>query len=130
MGNGGVNSIAAGALASLAAVMTFENLKTNVRVNEIHLSHIVTYDSEIEEKGAAAVGAKASEFARVYEEILRREDIRASRISVADDNDISELRIEEKLPSSKYLDLVKKDEKDLTDADRRALSEIAAVFSL
>lgn len=51
MGYGGVNSIAAGALSSLAAVMTFENLKTNVRVNEIHLSHIVTYDSEIEEKG-------------------------------------------------------------------------------
>ncbi|KAF1731200.1 hypothetical protein CRV24_009279 [Beauveria bassiana] len=129
MGYGGVNSIAAGALASLAAVMTFENLKTNVRVNEIHLSHIVTYDSEIEEKGAA-VGSKASEFARVYEEILRREDIKASRISVADDSDIYELRIEDKLPSSKYLDLVKKDEKDLTEDDRRALSEIAAVFSL
>ncbi|PQK11501.1 hypothetical protein BB8028_0003g01260 [Beauveria bassiana] len=129
MGYGGVNSIAAGALASLAAVMTFENLKTNVRVNEIHLSHIVTYDSEIEEKGAA-VGSKASEFARVYEEILRREDIKASRISVADDSDIYELRIEDKLPSSKYLDLVKKDEKNLTEDDRRALSEIAAVFSL
>ncbi|KAM3547815.1 hypothetical protein MY1884_009429 [Beauveria asiatica] len=52
------------------------------------------------------------------------------RISVADDNDIYELKIEEKLPSSKYLDLIKKDEKDLTEADRRALSEIAAVFSL
>lgn len=74
------------------------------------------------------VGAKASEFARVYEEILRREDIRASRISVSDDNDIYELKIEDKLPSSKYLDLLKKDEQDLTEDDRRALREMAAVF--
>ncbi|KAI9709265.1 MAG: hypothetical protein M1820_003385 [Bogoriella megaspora] len=76
-----------GALYSMATVACRDNEQTNVRFNEVYLALRVEVDSSAERTGAA----KASDFARSYETILARPDIRSSRISVRNQRDFTDL---------------------------------------
>ena len=73
-----------------------ENAKTNVRFNEVYLDHRVDYDSVVEEK-KDKWRMKASDFARVYEGILDREEIDTCRVSVHSMDDVKELKFRKKL---------------------------------
>ena len=63
--------------------------KTNVRVNETSLGARVDYDAVAEKAGSM----KASEFAKVYEQILARPEISASRVSVVGKEDLEDLKV-------------------------------------
>ncbi|KAM3547938.1 hypothetical protein ARSEF4850_009714, partial [Beauveria asiatica] len=109
LGIGGINSITAGARASLAAVATFENLKTNVRFNEIHLNYTIEHESTIQEEGLIHA-SKTSDFAQVYREVLARPAIRGCRISVHGPEDIDVLKIENKLSMSDFIQVANGEE--------------------
>jgi hypothetical protein len=76
----------------MANTASKENADTNVRFNEIYLAFRVEVDENAEKHGVT----KASDFARVYEGVLEREEIRSSRVSVYDEGDISDLKFEKK----------------------------------
>ena len=81
-----------GALFSLLTTASNETAKTNVRVNEIYLNARVDYDAVAEKSGSM----KSSEFGRVYEEILGREEIKGCRISVFGHDDVETLKYQKK----------------------------------
>ncbi|KAL7948024.1 hypothetical protein V8C42DRAFT_316435 [Trichoderma barbatum] len=101
LGFAGVTAISQGALFSLASVACLENLKTNVRFNEVYLGYRVDYDSVVEEKGDDN-RMKSSEFSHVYEAILANQDIRGCRITVSGPEDINQLKYKKKLPDLDY----------------------------
>ncbi|KKP02143.1 hypothetical protein THAR02_05774 [Trichoderma harzianum] len=97
LGFAGVTAISQGALFSLASVACLENLKTNVRFNEVYLGYRVDYDSVVEEEGGVN-RMKSSEFAHVYETILANRDIKGCRITVSGPEDVDQLKYKKKLP--------------------------------
>lgn len=96
MGIAGPTTISQGALYSLAAAACFENLKTNIRFNEINLT--IGVKSQPEE--ASDFNVSSAEFAGVYSQILENKDVRSKRIIVAQKDDIAKLNIVEKLPNT------------------------------
>lgn len=77
-----------------AAVL--ENAQTNIRVNEVYLKYRVDYD-DVAETRTVGTSIMASEFARVYEGILGREEIHGARVVVEGMGDVEELRLEGKV---------------------------------
>lgn len=69
-----------------------ENAETNVRFNEIYLNMRVEVDEDAEKHGVT----KASDFAKVYEQILSQQDVRSSRVSVLKRQDIEVLQYKKK----------------------------------
>lgn len=77
----------------MANVACRDNTSTNVRFNEIYLATRVEVDSSAEKTGAM----KASDFAKVYTELLSRPDIKSSRINVATKEDLKDLKYKSKI---------------------------------
>ncbi|KND92206.1 hypothetical protein TOPH_03075 [Tolypocladium ophioglossoides CBS 100239] len=96
-GIAGVTAVAQGALFSLANVACLENASTNVRFNEVYLAYRVEYDALCEEVGSSTNRIKASDFARVYEQILADGGIDACRVSVLGPEDLDALKYAKKL---------------------------------
>jgi NAD(P)-dependent dehydrogenase (short-subunit alcohol dehydrogenase family) len=67
-----------GPLYSMATAAARENEKTNVRVNEVYLMFRVEVDEDAAQHGVSS----SSEFSSVYEEVLTRQEIRSSRVTV------------------------------------------------
>lgn len=67
-----------------------EVANTNIRFNEVFLATRVEFDSVAEETG----NAKASDFAQVYEGILKRPEIGGCRVSVFHKDDFDDLKYE------------------------------------
>lgn len=82
-----------GALFSMMKIASKENEKTNVRVNEIYLNLRVDYDSVAEKSGSV----KASDFGKVYEQILEKTDIAGSRVLVTERKAMEDLKVEKLL---------------------------------
>lgn len=82
-----------GALFSMGVSAELENRDTNVRFNEMYLAFAVTVDEEAAESGSV----KASDFARVYEGVLAREEIKGAKILLFGPQDIETLRWESKM---------------------------------
>lgn len=82
-----------GPLFSMANVACRDNAETNVRFNEIYLACRVEVDSVAAETGSM----KASDFSRVYEQILSRPEIRGCRVSVYGPHDLDDLKYKKKL---------------------------------
>ncbi|EXJ87474.1 hypothetical protein A1O3_04434 [Capronia epimyces CBS 606.96] len=95
-GTAGATAVSQGALFSLAAVACRELKQTNVRFNEAYLDYRVEYDAECEGE-ANAWKLKASDYAKVYEQILAREDIKGCRVTVESPKDLEKLRYQPKL---------------------------------
>lgn len=93
LGAGGITGIAQGGLFAMMKIASKENEKTNVRVNEIYLNLRVDYDSVAEKSGSV----KASDFGKVYEQILDKPDIAGSRVLVAERKGIDDLKVEKLL---------------------------------
>jgi len=86
-----------GALFSLGVAAELENRDTNVRFNEVYLAFLVNVDEEAVKEDAAKNGVvKASDFARVYEGLLARDEIRGARVLLFGPDDIGTLRWESK----------------------------------
>lgn len=64
---------------------------TNIRFNEVYLDMRVEVDA-IAEKNSTV---KSSEFAVVYEELLRRKNIKSSRVRVRQKEDFKNLKLEQ-----------------------------------
>lgn len=77
----------------MANVACRENAETNVRFNEVYLNRRVEYDSAAVKTGAMT----ASDFSRVYEQILSRPEIRGCRVSVHGPHDLDDLKYKKKL---------------------------------
>jgi len=88
-GVGGITGITQGGLFAMMKIASKELEMTNVRVNEAYLSARVDYDAVAEKSGSI----KASEFAKVYEQILTQPEISASRVSVAGREDLENLKV-------------------------------------
>lgn len=99
MGLAGITGVTQGALYAMAAAGAFENTKTNIRFNEVHLNLAVQYDTEAEKTQRV----KASDFARVYQAILEG-DMKSTRITVKAVEDIDKLVVTKKLPESPFID--------------------------
>lgn len=78
-----------GALFSFATAAARENADTNVRFNEVYLALRVEFDEDAAVHGVNS----ASEFAAVYEAVLEREDIKSSRVVVANAQDINDFKV-------------------------------------
>ena len=72
----------------MSKVACKECLETNVRFNEVYLCMRVEADDD----AAAHKVTSSSEFSKVYSQILDREDIRSTRISVFSPADFEELK--------------------------------------
>lgn len=77
----------------MANVACRDNAETNVRFNEVYLACRVEVDSVAVKTGAM----KASDFSKVYEQILSRPQIRGSRVSVFGPQDLEDLKYKKKL---------------------------------
>lgn len=86
-------AISQGPLFSLSNVACRDNETTNVRFNEVYLACRVEVDPSAEKTGAM----KASDFAKVYTELLNRPDIKSERITVATQNDLTDLKHKKKI---------------------------------
>ena len=82
-----------GALSAMINCACNENAKTNIRVNEAYLAARVEYDSEAEKNGTM----KASEYAKVYEQILARPEIDGCAVIVMGKDDVEKLNFKKKL---------------------------------
>ena len=89
----GVTAIRQGALFTMANVACRENVKTNIRFNEVYLAMRVEHDASAKESGAIP----SSDFGRHYEELLKRTDIDACRVSIMKREDIDDLKFAKKL---------------------------------
>lgn len=89
-----------GALFSFCTAAARELAGTNVRFNETYLFYRVEVDTEAEAHGVM----KASDFARVYEQILKREEIAGSRVRVEGFGDLDEVRFEDLLTLSRDME--------------------------
>lgn len=77
-----------GVLFSMSKAACRECEKTNVRFNEVYLCFRVENDED-----AAAHGVtSSSEFGKVYTQLLGRDDIRSTRVTVETPEDIATLR--------------------------------------
>ena len=77
-----------GVLFSMCKAACRECEKTNVRFNEVYLCFRVENDED-----AAAHGVtSSSEFGKVYTQLLNRDDIRSTRVTVETPEDIATLR--------------------------------------
>ena len=86
-----------GALFSMGVAAELENRETNVRFNEMYLAFLVNVDEDAVKEEAVKMGAiKASEFAKVYEGILARDEIKGSKVLLYGPDDIKTLRWESK----------------------------------
>ena len=94
-GAGGITGITQGGLFSMMKIASKENEKTNVRVNEIYLNLRVDYDSVAEKSGSV----KASDFGKVYEQVLKKPEITGSRVLVMERKAIEDLKSEKLLGS-------------------------------
>lgn len=92
-GAGGITGITQGGLFSMMKIASKENEKTNVRVNEIYLNLRVDYDSVAEKNGTV----KASDFGKVYEQVLAKPEIDGSRVSVTDRDAIKDPKVDKLL---------------------------------
>lgn len=99
LGSGGITAISQGALYSFANAAIKETNSTPVRFNEIYLNTRVDYDSVYEKQGNDKKPnfLKSSQFAKVYQQLWARDDIKSSRITVLGPADVSELKIAKKL---------------------------------
>ena len=85
-----VAGIPQGALFSMCVSAARENLETNVRFNELYLAFRVEVDEDAKLHGVVS----ASEFAKVYEAILAKEEVRSARVRLDDVKDMDVLRFE------------------------------------
>ncbi|KAK5163344.1 uncharacterized protein LTR77_010717 [Saxophila tyrrhenica] len=95
-GYAGLTGPTQGALVAMLNAAIFENQhrpNSQLRINEARLNIRVEVDAEAEKHGVM----KASEYAKVYEGILEREEIEGSRVVVEGPGDVHELRAEKKL---------------------------------
>ncbi|CAN9407633.1 unnamed protein product [Alternaria sp. RS040] len=76
-----------GALFTMSTGAAHENEKTNVRFNEVYLCFRVEVDEQAEKHGVTC----ASEFAKVYENLLGDEEVRGARVTVREVVDIGRL---------------------------------------
>ncbi|CAN9450942.1 unnamed protein product [Alternaria alternata] len=76
-----------GALFTMSTAAARENEKTNVRFNEVYLCFRVEVDEQAEKHGVTS----ASEFAKVYENLLGDEEVRGARVTVREVGDIERL---------------------------------------
>lgn len=86
-------AITQGSLFSMANVACRDNADTNVRFNEVYLGCRVEVDESAVKTGAM----KASDFARVYTNLLSRLEIRSSRVSVYTHEDLEDLKHKKKI---------------------------------
>jgi len=86
-------AITQGPLFSMANVACRDNTDTNVRFNEVYLACRVEVDSVAAQSGAM----KASDFAKVYTELLSKPEIKSSRVSVATKADLTDLKYKKKI---------------------------------
>ncbi|KAL4954081.1 hypothetical protein BDW69DRAFT_144667 [Aspergillus filifer] len=77
-----------GALFSFATAAARECAETNVRFNEIYLAFRVEVDENAVKHGVTS----ASSFARVYEAVLAREEIRSARVLVKGVGDLEDVK--------------------------------------
>ena len=77
-----------GALYSMANVARVNNKETNIRFYEVYLGLFVVADAALAEQWGAL---KASEFATVYEQILKKEDVKGRRVVVCRKEDLAAL---------------------------------------
>ncbi|KAL1591769.1 hypothetical protein SLS60_011768 [Paraconiothyrium brasiliense] len=89
-----VPAMTQGALFSMVIAACRDNWKSNVRVNEVLLGFRVEVDEAAKEHGVSS----ATEFSKVYEEILARPEIRSSRIRVDEVEDLTKLRYARRFP--------------------------------
>ena len=82
-----------GALFSMAIAASRDLEETDVRFNELFLSARVEYDSDAEKHGLM----KASDFARAYEQILARPEVKGCRVSVYGHEDLGDLKFKKKV---------------------------------
>ncbi|KAI7211767.1 hypothetical protein KC333_g7491 [Hortaea werneckii] len=86
-----------GALFSMGVSAELENRQTNVRFNEMYLAFTVAVDEEAGTgDGAKKTAVKASDFARAYEALLSRNEIKGKRVLLFSQEDIEQLRWEDK----------------------------------
>lgn len=85
-------AISQGAMFSMATAACRSLSGTNVRFNEVYLAHRVEVDAVAEKHGTM----KASVFSRVYEKILAKPDVKGCRIRVDSEEDVDNLRCEQK----------------------------------
>jgi hypothetical protein len=78
-GTGGVTALTQGALFSMVTAAARELQDTNVRVNEAFLNARVEYDDDAEQKGGSII--KASDYGKLYANILEKQDLKGYRIS-------------------------------------------------
>lgn len=76
---------------SLAAAVSFENLKTNIRFNEIILS--IGIKSQLDAATDDGFTVSSAEFAQVYAQILQNNHIRSKKIVVAAKSGIANLNV-------------------------------------
>ncbi|OKL59575.1 hypothetical protein UA08_05233 [Talaromyces atroroseus] len=94
-GDGGMRAgpaMTQGTLFSMANVACRDNEQTNIRFNEVYLGLRVEVDESAEKTGFF----KASHFAKNYQEILARKEIRSCRLTVLEKKDITDLKFKEK----------------------------------
>lgn len=103
-GTAGITSVNQGALGSLCAVGARELAETNVRFNEVYLAFRIEYDSNIESGDSSIPGvdwgenwSRASEFATVYDRILRDEKIKGKQVNVMSKVDMDGSNYEDKV---------------------------------
>lgn len=77
-----------GPLIAMSKAACRECADTNVRFNEVYLAFRV----EVDEDAAEHKVTSATEFGKVYEQILDRDDIRSTRVSVLSTEDIKDLK--------------------------------------
>lgn len=74
----------------MANVARVNNKETNIRFNEVYLGLFVVADAASAKQWGAL---KASEFATVYEQILKREDVKGRRVVVCRKEDLVALNL-------------------------------------
>ncbi len=85
-------AISQGALFSMATAACRALAGTHVRFNEVYLDR----RTELDDVAALHGNMKASVFARVYEKILARPDLKGSRVLVFGEEDVDTIRSEQK----------------------------------
>ena len=71
-----------------------DNEKTNIRVNEVYLSARVDYDAEVEKASKGSENIRSSEFAKVYEQILAKPELKGNRLTVRGKKDLEDFTVE------------------------------------
>ena len=93
MGSGGVTAVTQGAIFSMVNAAARELQDTTVRVNEAFLNARVDYDEVAEQKGDVM---KASDYGKLYEQILERQDLKGCRVSCFGPQDLDASNVRKK----------------------------------